>query len=89
MTVELMVIPPRTPSTLAVALMRLAGGTPIPPEHRHSLVVTRARHILERASADVEHRNAPTVPLAPPAGSGDLPPRDLPEPAPFVAENLN
>ena len=89
MTVELMVIPPRTPSTLAVALMRLAGGTPIPPEHRHSLVVTRARHILERASADVEHRNAPTVPLAPPAGSGDLPPRDLPEPAPSVAENTN
>ncbi|MBE7160717.1 MAG: transposase [Williamsia herbipolensis] len=89
MTVELMVIPPRTPSTLAVALIRLAGGTPIPPELRHSLLVERARHILERASADVEHRNATTVPPAPPGGSGDLPPRDLPTPVPSVAENTN
>ena len=64
LTVELMVIPPRTPSTLAVALMRLAGGKPIPPELRHSLLVLRAQQILERASIDAERRRSLSVPQA-------------------------
>lgn len=82
-TVELIVIPPRTPSTLAVALIRLASGKPIPPELRHSLLVRRAEQILERASTDAGHRSTP------PARLDDLDaltPHHQPEPADALIE---
>ncbi|SIS07491.1 DUF5994 family protein [Williamsia sterculiae] len=70
MTVEFIVIPPRTPSTLAEALARLASGKPIPPERRHSLLVRYAEQLLERASTAAEHRG--TLRSTPPSRSKKL-----------------
>ncbi|GAA2057504.1 hypothetical protein GCM10009722_15520 [Williamsia deligens] len=77
MTVELIVIPPRTPSTLAVALIRLASGKPIPTQHRHSLLVRYAEQILERASTDVGHRSTLSVPPSRPGDLEDLTPPEV------------
>ncbi|GAC66865.1 DUF5994 family protein [Gordonia soli] len=50
-SVTLLVIPPRTASSLAATLLRLAGDQVIIDGHLHSLEQRRAARILERATA--------------------------------------